>query len=131
MYQFITWIVAAAEGCKKALVDQVFQTGTSFSRIAITRGAAAIGSSGNLAPIREDFYDALLVLLEARAAVAADELFLNEDSDGFRPPGKAALVEGLDDGFYIGIAFAKGYLCDGPFGSAACLGEAALIQLPA
>ena len=55
MYQLIAWIVAAAEGCKKALIDQVFQTGEGFIRIAITRSASAAGSAWDFASILEDF----------------------------------------------------------------------------
>jgi hypothetical protein len=62
------------------------------------------------APIGEDFKNASLVLLEARAAVGAHKLFFDKDPHGFRPPIKTALVKGRDDGFDVRLAFAEGNL---------------------
>ena len=120
MDELVARVFAAADGGEQALVDQVFQAGTGRAWVPITRGAPIIGGARDLAPIGEDFKDASLVLLEARAAVAADKLFFDKDANGFRPPVETALVKGRDDGFDVGLAFVEGNLRGGLFGSAGC-----------
>src|SRR5262249_33847014 len=75
--------------------------------------------------------NAVLVLREPGATVRADEFFFDEDADGFRTPGEAALVERSNDRFDVGLAFAEVNLRGGLFGSAARFGRAALIELAA
>ena len=135
MDELVAGIFAAADGSEQALVDQALQTGTGPACVPITRGAPIIGGARDRESIGEDFEDASLVLLEARAAVAADKLFFYKNAYGFRPPLETALVKGRDDGFDVGfdvgLVFVEGNLRGGLFGSVDVLGEAALIQLAA
>jgi hypothetical protein len=53
MDQFVARVVAAAEASEEALVDQVFETLTSFGSIAKTRGASTVGSTRGLPSLFE------------------------------------------------------------------------------
>lgn len=88
MDELVAGIFAAADGSEQAFIDQVFKTRTGSARVPITRGAPIIGGARDRESIGEDFKDASLVLLEARAAVAADKLFFYKDAYGLRPPSR-------------------------------------------
>ena len=86
MDELVAGVFAAVDSGEQALVNEVLQAGAGRADVPETRSASVLDGTRDLAAIGEDFKNASLVLLEARAAVAADKLFLDKNAYSFGRP---------------------------------------------